>query len=138
MSDRLSHENIIPQQPPKTNHLSSNDNNVYHNLLTQPTQKADDNKLPSSVDPLERMPELILKFEEFEILLSRLCADNSQCPLGRACIIPNPNPDNLPGHCRGECSGDFECVSHYGAGTCFQAGTPGGSDYKGGYCIGKG
>lgn len=71
MSDRLNHENEIPQQPPKRTNLSSNDNNAFPNLVTQPTRKAGDNKLPSSIDPLEKMPELKLKYEEFDILLNR-------------------------------------------------------------------
>jgi hypothetical protein len=71
MSDRLSQENIIPQQPPKTDNVSSNDKNAFPNLLTQPTRKAGDNKLPSSVDPSEKTLEPKSKFEEFEILLNR-------------------------------------------------------------------
>jgi hypothetical protein len=71
MSIRLNHENIVPLHPPKTYNISSNDNNAYHNLHTQPTRKAGDNTPPSSVDPLEKNLELKLRFEEFEILVYR-------------------------------------------------------------------
>jgi hypothetical protein len=94
ISDRLTHENIIPQKPPKTDKVSSNDN-AYHNLFTQPSRKAS-NKLPYSVDPLEKTLELKLKFEEFEILLHRYYQpENASQILAMVTFLVNQGEENL-------------------------------------------
>jgi hypothetical protein len=76
--------------------VSSNDNSAYLNLLTQPTPNAGDNKMSSSVDPLERMLELKLKFEEFEMLLSRYYQpENASQILASVTFLVNRGEENI-------------------------------------------